>query len=75
MKRLRWCLAANLLFAALLWAAPVSAAPPDGRQVQESVVHVVQPGENLFRISLRYGTTVDARPFGDGGRHLRRAAG
>jgi LysM repeat protein len=23
-------------------------------------VHIVQPGENLFRISLRYGTTVDA---------------
>ncbi|MBW2504023.1 MAG: LysM peptidoglycan-binding domain-containing protein, partial [Deltaproteobacteria bacterium] len=22
--------------------------------------HIVQPGENLFRISLRYGTTVDA---------------
>jgi LysM repeat protein len=60
MKRLRWCLVANLLFATLLWAAPVRAAPPDGRQAQGSVVHVVQPGENLFRISLRYGTTVDA---------------
>jgi LysM repeat protein len=23
-------------------------------------IHIVQPGENLFRISLRYGTTVDA---------------
>jgi LysM repeat protein len=23
-------------------------------------VHIVQPGENLFRIALRYGTTVDA---------------
>jgi LysM repeat protein len=29
-------------------------------QAQEQVVHTVQPGENLFRISLRYGTTVDA---------------
>jgi LysM repeat protein len=24
------------------------------------VIHIVQPGENLFRIALRYGTTVDA---------------
>ncbi len=24
------------------------------------VIHVVQPGENLFRIALRYGTTVEA---------------
>jgi LysM repeat protein len=27
---------------------------------QDQVVHVVQPGENLFRIALYYGTTVDA---------------
>ncbi len=27
---------------------------------QNQIVHVVQPGENLFRIALRYGTTVDA---------------
>jgi LysM repeat protein len=27
---------------------------------QGSTVHVVQPGENLFRIALRYGVTVDA---------------
>jgi len=27
---------------------------------QESVVHIVGPGENLFRIALRYGVTVDA---------------
>jgi LysM repeat protein len=26
----------------------------------ETVTHVVQPGENLFRISLKYGTTVEA---------------
>lgn len=26
----------------------------------EPTVHIVQPGENLFRISLRYGTTVEA---------------
>lgn len=33
--------------------APTS-APPSG------VTHVVQPGETLFRIALRYGTTVEA---------------
>jgi len=27
---------------------------------QDSAVHVVQPGENLFRIAIYYGTTVDA---------------
>ncbi len=32
---------------------------PAAVQAQTSIVHVVQPGENLFRISLRYGTTVD----------------
>ena len=36
----------------LALAAPVSA--------EGSTVHVVQPGENLFRIALHYGVTVDA---------------
>jgi LysM repeat protein len=27
---------------------------------QDSVVHVVQPGENLYRIALRYGVTMEA---------------
>ena len=34
--------------------------PPDGR------VHVVAPGENLFRIALRYGTTVQALAAANG---------
>jgi len=33
---------------------------PATAQAQTAIIHVVQPGENLFRISLRYGTTVDA---------------
>lgn len=33
---------------------------PLAARAQMTIVHVVQPGENLFRISLRYGTTVDA---------------
>ncbi len=33
---------------------------PEPTQAQTTTgVHVVQPGENLFRIALRYGTTVD----------------
>lgn len=36
-------------------AGPVATAAPTGE-----VVHVVQSGENLFRIALRYGTTVQA---------------
>ena len=60
MKRLGWCLVFGLVIAWLFWATPVHAAPPEGRRAQGTVVHVVQPGENLFRISLRYGTTVDA---------------
>jgi LysM repeat protein len=36
--------------------------PPEGPPPSPGgpVVHIVQPGENLFRIALRYGTTVDA---------------
>jgi LysM repeat protein len=51
MKSLRVCLLTIFIAAVLL----VGTA-----QAQEQVVHTVQPGENLFRISLRYGTTVDA---------------
>ncbi|MEE8392245.1 MAG: LysM peptidoglycan-binding domain-containing protein [Anaerolineae bacterium] len=41
-----------VLVLSLTLAAPVFA--------QNSTIHVVQPGENLFRIALRYGVTVDA---------------
>jgi LysM repeat protein len=36
--------------------------PPEGPPPSPGgqVIHIVQPGENLFRIALRYGTTVDA---------------
>ena len=49
--------------------APPPPPPPDEPEIEledvepEAVdenVHVVQPGENLFRIALRYGTTVGA---------------
>ena len=59
MKRLRLCLVSSLVAVMLFWTVPVGAAPPDLGQTQQ-IIHVVQPGENLFRIALRYGTTVDA---------------
>jgi LysM repeat protein len=34
---------------------PAPTSPPTGQ-----ITHVVQPGENMFRIALRYGTTVEA---------------
>ena len=34
--------------------------PVVGARAQSQIAHVVQPGENLFRIALYYGTTVDA---------------
>lgn len=37
-------------------ATPITPTPPP----VTTTTHVVQPGENLFRISLRYGTTVEA---------------
>ncbi|RLC67454.1 MAG: hypothetical protein DRI48_02270, partial [Chloroflexi bacterium] len=33
---------------------------------QSSVIHVVQPGDNLFRIALRYGVTVNALAAANG---------
>lgn len=34
--------------------------PPTPAPETQYIIHVVQQGENLFRIALRYGTTVDA---------------
>jgi LysM repeat protein len=42
---------------------PTSVAPspvPDSPRPAADIYHTVQPGENLFRIALRYGTTVGA---------------
>ena len=60
MKQLRLFLMLVLVAAVLFCARPAAAATLDARQNQNQVVHVVQPGENLFRISLSYGTTVNA---------------
>src|SRR5437870_4802081 len=37
-------------------AATAASTPTSG----DATIHVVQRGENLFRIAIRYGTTVDA---------------
>ncbi len=55
MKHWTVLLLAGLLMQ-LLFAPAVDAAP----SLQTQTIHTVQPGENLFRISLRYGVTVDA---------------
>ncbi len=47
------------LVVAVLLAAPQLAMAADLSQAN-SVVHTVQPGENLYRISLQHGVSVDA---------------
>lgn len=39
---------------------PASNAAPTASSVPPGAVHVVRPGENLYRIALRYGVTVHA---------------
>lgn len=59
-KQLQLRLICTLVVAILLGAAPLAAAWAQPAHTQEQVVHVVQQGENLFRLALRYGTTVRA---------------
>jgi LysM repeat protein len=40
--------------------APSATSTPTPLSQPQYIIHVVQPGENLYRISLRYGTTVQA---------------
>jgi len=48
-----------VLIVAVSLTAPLPAAAAPLAQ-NDGIVHVVQPGENLFRISLRYGVSIDA---------------
>jgi len=48
-----------VLIVAVSLTAPLPAAAAPLAQ-NDGIVHVVQPGENLFRISLRYGVSMDA---------------
>jgi lipoprotein-anchoring transpeptidase ErfK/SrfK len=54
----RMLILGTALALSLALAAPASAEDP--------IVHVVQPGQNLFRIALRYGMTVDALAAANG---------
>lgn len=47
---------ATVLVLLVLLAGPLA----ETARAQERLVHVVQQGENLFRLSLRYGTSVEA---------------
>jgi LysM repeat protein len=48
------------LYMAFLAALLLAAVLPTSAQAQDQTVHVIQAGENLFRLALRYGTTVQA---------------
>ncbi len=43
-----------------VYSAPVASTPPTPRPTPTYRSHTVKKGENLYRISLRYGTTVSA---------------
>jgi len=52
--RVRWIIFTLLVLAL---CAPMAARPASALAQAGGTTHVVQPGENLFRIALRYGTT------------------
>jgi LysM repeat protein len=57
-KRWKWArFGLILVFVVLVWVAPAFDVMPTAAQTGQT--HTVQPGENLFRIALRYGVTVE----------------
>lgn len=62
MNPLRPVLTISLIAAILFWATPTGAAgqESDPAPTLDQIIHQVQRGENLFRISLRYGVAMDA---------------
>jgi len=63
MTALRRALCAALLLVIMVAANPVAQAQGgtgEGTPAPNTTIHVVQRGENLFRIALQYGTTVEA---------------
>jgi LysM repeat protein len=55
-NRLSLAVVTLLVVQAVLGSGTAQSAP----SLSDPVVHIVRPGENLFRIALRYGTTVQA---------------
>lgn len=45
---------------ALVFTLALTVIPTAGAQVNCAAIHVIQPGENLFRISLRYGVSMQS---------------
>jgi murein DD-endopeptidase MepM/ murein hydrolase activator NlpD len=59
----RFATAFLLVFTSLYWTSRPAAAQGSGTNTTPpggTTVHVVQPGDNLFRIAVQYGTTVEA---------------
>jgi LysM repeat protein len=52
--------AINALLYSFLLVTLILIVNPIPAYAQENVTHVVQPGDNLYRIALRYGVTMDA---------------
>jgi LysM repeat protein len=61
----------RILFLIALLLITVTVVPVVSAQ-QNQVIHVVQPGENLFRISLRYGVSMQAIASANGISNLNR---
>jgi len=57
---MRRILVIGLVLALLVMLAPGTAAPDAALAQDSGQTHVVQPGENLFRIALKYGVSVSA---------------
>jgi LysM repeat protein len=55
------CALLVVLFGQTAWAAP-----PAGTSTGTQIVHIVRWGENLWRISRWYGTTVEAIAYANG---------
>lgn len=50
----------NLTIMLLMFLFAIATVLPAAAQEGQQVIHTVQPGENLYRISLRYGVSMDA---------------
>jgi LysM repeat protein len=48
------------LIVASLGLTPIAASPPTGPVTQATATHIVQPGDTLYSLARRYGTTVAA---------------
>ena len=63
---MRRILAMGLVLALLMMLAPGTAAPDAALAQGSGQTHVVQPGENLFRIALKYGKSYQAIAVANG---------